>query len=190
MMKLPVRKNQLQVEAKVFLLKLHCPRLFFYFYKITDKCYLYLTEEDAKASMNQQNLELPILNDSLKRSETTSTLTLFPAENIYETAAKLLFLSIKWARTIPSFLQLSYRDQSILLEGSWSELFILTAAQWSLPVDETFLVANAIAPSSRSPILEDDARKLRDVISRLTLLRVDHTEHACLKALVLFKAGN
>lgn len=55
------------------------------------------------------------------------------------------------------------------------------------PID--FLVANAVAPSSRQSILEEDARKLREIITRLSLLRVDHTEHACLKALVLFKAG-
>ena len=44
-------------------------------------------------------------------------------------------MSVKWARNIPSFLQLPFRDQAILLEESWSELFILSAAQWSLPVD-------------------------------------------------------
>lgn len=74
------------------------------------------------------------------------------AENIYETAARLLFMSVKWARNIPSFLQLPFRDQAILLEESWSELFILSAAQWSLPVDlgESFLLlmdnANFIFP--------------------------------------------
>lgn len=36
-----------------------------------------------------------------------SCLTMLPSENIYESAAKLLFLSVKWARTIPSFLQVS-----------------------------------------------------------------------------------
>ncbi|XP_071052752.1 nuclear receptor subfamily 2 group E member 1-like [Onthophagus taurus] len=116
------------------------------------------------------------------------SVSLFPAENVYESAAKLLFLAIKWARTIPSFLQLSYRDQSVLLEESWSELFVLTAAQWALPVDEALLVSNAMAPTTRHSALEEDARKLREIISRLTLLRVDHTEYACLKALVLFKA--
>lgn len=58
-----------------------------------------------------------------------------PIENTYETAAKLLFMSIKWARNIPSFLSLPFRDQAILLEETWSELFILSAAQWSLPLD-------------------------------------------------------
>lgn len=57
-------------------------------------------------------------------------------ENVYESAAKLLFLTVKWARSIPSFLQLTFHDQSILLENTWNELFILSAAQWTLPVDE------------------------------------------------------
>ncbi|XP_045470371.1 nuclear receptor subfamily 2 group E member 1-like [Harmonia axyridis] len=139
----------------------------------------------------KSRLEIPILSD-VNRNNTRisehSNLTLFPVENIYESAAKLLFLAIKWARTIPSFLQLSFRDQSILLEESWSELFVLTASQWALSLDETVLISNAVAPSSRHSALEDDARKLREIINRLTVLRLDHTEHACLKALVLFKA--
>lgn len=135
----------------------------------------------------QNRIDLPIVPDqNARRNLEASCMTLFPAESIYETAAKLLFLSIKWARTIPSFLQLSYRDQSILLEESWNELFILTAAQWSLQIDEVILLTNTSA--TNQPRLEEDARRLRDVINRLTLLRVDHTEHACLKALVLFKA--
>ena len=58
-----------------------------------------------------------------------------PTENIFEAAARLLFMSVKWARNIPSFLQLPFRDQAILLEEAWSELFILSAAQWNLPID-------------------------------------------------------
>lgn len=59
----------------------------------------------------------------------------------FETAAKLLFMSVKWAKNIPSFLQLPFRDQAILLEESWCELFVLSAAQWSLNIDigEPFL---------------------------------------------------
>ncbi|CAG9813885.1 unnamed protein product, partial [Phaedon cochleariae] len=122
-------------------------------------------EEDLVDESNNR-LELPIINDSCKasiRHLEVPCLNLFPAENIYETAAKLLFLAIKWARTIPSFLQLSYRDQSILLEESWNELFVLTAAQWAFAVDEAILIGNAVAPSSRHSILEEEARKLKDI---------------------------
>jgi hypothetical protein len=33
-------------------------------------------------------------------------------------------------------LQLTFRDQAILLEEAWSELFVLSVAQWALPVEE------------------------------------------------------
>ncbi|CAG9862921.1 unnamed protein product [Phyllotreta striolata] len=151
-----------------------------------------LSEEEAVSEEPTiSHLELPIdpcrPTTSIRHLE-LSYLNLFPAENVYESAAKLLFLAVKWAKTIPSYLQLSYRDQSILLEESWNELFVLTAAQWAFPVDETILLSNIVAPSSRQAILEEDARKLKDIIIRLNLLKVDHTEYACLKALVLFKA--
>ena len=55
--------------------------------------------------------------------------------SVHETAARLLFMTVKWARSIPSFLQLSFRDQAILLEEGWSELFLLSAAQWALKPD-------------------------------------------------------
>ena len=32
---------------------------------------------------------------------------LFPSESIFETAAKLLFMSVKWSKSVPSFLQVS-----------------------------------------------------------------------------------
>ena len=57
-----------------------------------------------------------------------------PAENIYESAAKLLFMSVKWSRSIPSFQQLAASDQQLLLESGWSQLFVLSLAQWTVIV--------------------------------------------------------
>lgn len=84
--------------------------------------------------------------------------------------------------------KLPYRDQTILLEESWSELFVLTAAQWNFPVDETALVSVDITPERRE-ILLDKARRLRELLAKCAALRVDHSEYACLKAIVLFKPG-
>lgn len=53
------------------------------------------------------SLELPLLRETCKSNTThqeVPCLNLFP-ENIYETAVKLLYLSVKWVKTIPSFLQ-------------------------------------------------------------------------------------
>ena len=56
-------------------------------------------------------------------------------ENIPTLAADLLYGSVKWARSIPPFKQLPFRDQAILLEESWSELFVLSAAQAGLNIN-------------------------------------------------------
>lgn len=53
---------------------------------------------------------------------------------IFESAAKLLILTVKWARSIPSFNQLNAIDQNILLEECWAELFIIMSAQYGLPI--------------------------------------------------------
>lgn len=51
------------------------------------------------------------------------------------------------------------------------------------------LINNLAFNVSKQFNLEDDAKRLRDVVTRLSLLQIDHTEFACLKALVLFKSG-
>ncbi|XP_047500746.1 nuclear receptor subfamily 2 group E member 1-like [Penaeus chinensis] len=115
------------------------------------------------------------------------SLVITPADSVYENAAKLLFLGVKWARSIPSFMQLPFRDQAILLEESWSELFVVAAAQWSLPLDEGSLVRASGASPEQQAALGREVVAMRDIITRLHALRVDHTEYACLKALILFR---
>ena len=56
--------------------------------------------------------------------------------NVYEIAAKLLFMSVKWAKSVPSFLSLPLSDQTVLLEESWAQLFLLNMSQWSVQIDE------------------------------------------------------
>ncbi|XP_047740525.1 mucin-5AC-like [Hyalella azteca] len=102
-------------------------------------------------------------------------------ENVYETAAKLLFFGVKWARSIPSFTQLSLKDQALLLEESWSAMFLIGAAQSGLPVQEALQLAGEDARGAR------EYRLLLEVWQRFKLLQVDPTEYACLRAIVLFR---
>lgn len=110
-------------------------------------------------------------------------------DDVNEAAARLLFLAVRWARTIPSFSNLSYRDQCLLLEEAWCELFILTVAQWGLDLEEVVNTVRSCPEmtSERHELLLEGLRHLHQVIGRIHLLRLDHTEFACLKALVLFK---
>lgn len=120
-----------------------------------------------------------------------------PQETIYETSARLLFMAVKWAKNLPSFASLPFRDQVILLEESWSELFLLNAIQWCMPLEvancalfsTTEHCANLINPGlvSRTQVVQD-VRVLNETLCRFKAILVDPAEFACMKAIVLFRA--
>lgn len=83
----------------------------------------------------------------------------------------------------------------ILLEEAWSELFLLGAIQWSLPLDSCPLLTSAEASAAgssqgRMVLASAEMHFLQETISRFRMLAVDPTEFACMKALVLFKPGS
>ncbi|CAD6998685.1 unnamed protein product, partial [Ceratitis capitata] len=93
-------------------------------------------------SIDVTNDEEPLRNEKLDCHFTIPTfvpqnLYVQPHETVYETSARLLFMAVKWAKNLPSFASLSFRDQVILLEESWSDLFLLNAIQWCIPLDPT-----------------------------------------------------
>ncbi|KAF7663278.1 hypothetical protein LDENG_00215040 [Lucifuga dentata] len=112
-------------------------------------------------------------------------------ESMYETSAHLLFMSVKWAKNLPFFSHLPFRDQVILLEEAWSEMFLLCAIQWSLPMDSCPLLSLLdLSPTQQSKINfpTPDLRILEEIFHRFKFLAVDPTEFSCLKAIVLFKS--
>ncbi|KAK3923705.1 Photoreceptor-specific nuclear receptor [Frankliniella fusca] len=117
-------------------------------------------------------------------------------ETVYETAARLLFMAVKWAKNLPSFASLPFRDQVILLEECWSELFLLNAVQWCLPLDHAPLFSpqehqalNGKGSGSSPPAgTAADVRVLNDTLLRFKAHAVDPAEFACLKAIVLFRS--
>ncbi|XP_062998444.1 photoreceptor-specific nuclear receptor [Elgaria multicarinata webbii] len=111
-------------------------------------------------------------------------------ESVYETSARLLFMAVKWAKNLPVFSNLPFRDQVILLEEAWSELFLLCAIQWSLPLESCPLLSvSELAPTLNGKLASGgmDLRALQEIIARFKGLLVDPTEFACMKAIVLFK---
>ncbi|XP_031565264.1 nuclear receptor subfamily 2 group E member 1-like [Actinia tenebrosa] len=113
-------------------------------------------------------------------------------DTVCEAAAKLLFMSVKWARNIPSFISLPFRDQVTLLEESWRELFLLGASQWSMPLEIAPILAAAGMHMDNTPpekIVDVMAivRTLQEAVNKFKAFGVDSTEYACLKAIVLFK---
>ncbi|XP_048771220.1 nuclear receptor subfamily 2 group E member 1-like [Ostrea edulis] len=115
-------------------------------------------------------------------------------EAMCEVAARLLFMSVKWAKNVPAFLGLPFRDQVLLLEEGWRELFVLGAAQFQMPVEAGPLLAVAglnseDAPAEKVVNVMTEIRALQEIISKFKSLQVDPTEFACLKGIVLFKTA-
>ncbi|XP_023173003.1 photoreceptor-specific nuclear receptor [Drosophila hydei] len=121
-------------------------------------------------------------------------------ETVYETSARLLFMAVKWAKNLPSFARLSFRDQVILLEESWSELFLLNAIQWCIPLDPTGCALFSVAEHCNNlennantdncvskEELAADVRTLHEIFCKYKAVLVDPAEFACLKAIVLFR---
>ena len=104
------------------------------------------------------------------------------SDGISEFAARLLFMNVKWTQNIPAFTSLPYRDQMLLLEESWRELFVLNSAQFALPVE---LAAQSIASENES--LLSELKNLQDAIQKFQAMNVDMTEFACLRAIILLK---
>lgn len=80
--------------------------------------------------------------------------------------------------------------QVILLEESWSEIFLLCAIQWSMPMDSSpLLVAQDHEQQPNGKTGPTDIRILKDVFARFKSVQVDPAEFACMKAVALFKPG-
>lgn len=114
-------------------------------------------------------------------------------ENICELAARLLFSAVEWARNIPFFPDLQITDQVALLRLSWSELFVLNAAQCSMPLHVAPLLAAAglhASPMAADRVVAfmDHIRIFQEQVEKLKILHVDSAEYSCLKAIVLFSS--
>ena len=107
------------------------------------------------------------------------------SDGISEFAARLLFMNVKWTQNIPAFTSLPYRDQMLLLEESWRELFVLNSAQFALPVE--LAAQSIVASSAENELLLSELKNLQDAIQKFQAMNVDMTEFACLRAIILLK---
>lgn len=111
---------------------------------------------------------------------------------ICESAARLLFMNVQWAKNLPMLDRLSLQDQLLLLEESWRELFIIGAAvlmshhDFNLLVQETGILQK---DSEKSVVFLQEVKEFQELISRLSQFHVDSNEFACIRSIVLFKTN-
>uniref|UniRef100_A0A8C0JZ69 Nuclear receptor subfamily 2 group C member 2 n=1 Tax=Canis lupus dingo TaxID=286419 RepID=A0A8C0JZ69_CANLU len=116
---------------------------------------------------------------------------------ICESASRLLFLSMHWARSIPAFQALGQDCNTSLVRACWNELFTLGLAQCAQVMSLSTILA-AIVNHLQNSIQEDKLSgdrikqvmehiwKLQEFCNSMAKLDIDGYEYAYLKAIVLF----
>lgn len=126
---------------------------------------------------------------SLKMDSNTN---LSNGERTREMAARLLFMTVHWAKKVRHFSELSHLDQVTLLRENWCKVFIINLAQWAMPQFEIGpLVDEAIekTPTQHLDKVLKNMGKLNEVLYKLVQLQLDRAEFSLLKALALFNPG-
>ena len=119
---------------------------------------------------------------------------------VCETASRLLFLSVHWARKISVFQSLPYSTQVSLLRNCWSDLFILGLAQCkdqlSLSAVLTVIasdIQNCLGQDSlsltRTRQLVNTLAKIKKIVHRFEELALEPEEYSYLRLCSLFGPG-
>ncbi|XP_021917928.1 nuclear receptor subfamily 2 group E member 1 [Zootermopsis nevadensis] len=109
-------------------------------------------------------------------------------EVLQETTARLLFMAVRWVQCLAPFQTLSTRDQLLLLQESWKELFLLHLAQWSIPWDLSALFGCSKARDRlpQDDITNNEIKTIQEIMGRFRQLSPDGSECGCMKAVILF----
>ncbi|XP_048358331.1 nuclear receptor subfamily 2 group C member 1 isoform X2 [Sphaerodactylus townsendi] len=153
-----------------------------------------------EANMNIVEIEGPLLSDAHVAFRLTMPSPMPEYLNVHyicESASRLLFLSMHWARSIPSFQALGQDNSISLVKACWNELFTLGLAQCSQVMNvATILTAfvNHLHSSlqqdklsaERGKLVMEHIFKLQEFCNSMVKLCLDGYEYAYLKAIVLF----
>lgn len=145
-------------------------------------------------------VEGPLLTDSHVGFKLTMPSPMPEYLNVHyicESASRLLFLSMHWARSIPAFSALGQEANTSLVRACWNELFTLGLAQCAHVMNLSTILA-AIINHLQSSIQDDKLSgervkqvmehiwKFQEFCNSMTRLETDSYEYAYLKAIVLF----
>lgn len=145
-------------------------------------------------------VEGPLLTDSHVGFKLTMPSPMPEYLNVHyicESASRLLFLSMHWARSIPAFSALGQEANTSLVRACWNELFTLGLAQCA-HVMNLSTILTAIINHLQSNVQDDKLSgdrvkqvmehiwKFQEFCNSMTKLDTDSYEYAYLKAIVLF----
>ncbi|KAG5274085.1 hypothetical protein AALO_G00159000 [Alosa alosa] len=146
-------------------------------------------------------LEGPLLSDChvpFKLMMPSPTPEYLNVNYICESASRLLFLSVHWARSLPAFQLLGGQENEInLMKACWNELFALGLAQCSSVMNVATILAAIInhlqtslqeekVSAERIKLVMEHIWRMQEFCNSMAKLSPDAYEYAYLKAAVLF----
>ncbi|XP_065526658.1 nuclear receptor subfamily 2 group C member 1 isoform X3 [Lathamus discolor] len=154
----------------------------------------------GESSLNIVEIEGPLLSDAHVAFRLTMPSPMPEYLNVHyicESASRLLFLSMHWARSIPSFQALGQDNSISLVKACWNELFTLGLAQCSQVMNVATILAAFVnhlhgslqqdkLPTDRGKLVMEHIFKLQEFCNSMVKLCLDGYEYAYLKAIVLF----
>ncbi|OQV16555.1 putative Nuclear receptor subfamily 2 group E member 1 [Hypsibius exemplaris] len=96
---------------------------------------------------------------------------------LVEQAGWILLSAVRWAHSVPSFLQLSPQDQALLLKNCWLEIFAFTYIQ----------IRNGGLCGESFDGLNAEGKAFINTLVKIAESRLDSTEMSLLKAIALFR---
>lgn len=108
---------------------------------------------------------------------------------IWETAAELLLMNTRWIKGQCMINPLHINDQLILLEHSWTHLFILSAAQYLLQFNFSPLLLACHHNTEKSAIFRNEATQFQNILCKLVDMNIDCREYGYMRSIALYNAG-
>ncbi|CAG9769194.1 unnamed protein product [Ceutorhynchus assimilis] len=131
-----------------------------------------IVEAEKRVECNEVSASLENINSNIRQASNTHLLQL-----------------LDWAKYLPHFTSLNLQDQINLLKHSWNELHIMALAHRSMTISTGILLATGLTineSTSHAIGVGNIYNWIHDFTSKLKEIRVDKTELACLRAVILF----
>lgn len=156
-------------------------------HRINEECFEEVVEKNKSDISGVRFTRMTLnLRDHTSESE--------PTENI-EIASRWLFMTIKWAKSLPYFAELYYPDQLMLLRQHWSKLFLFNLMYFEMlprAVEDTNDGSigkgfqEMLYRWSRINAKPDIPGKFDYSMEKIRRLQMDETETLLIKSLLIF----
>ncbi|XP_065561791.1 nuclear receptor subfamily 2 group E member 1-like isoform X2 [Artemia franciscana] len=128
--------------------------------------------QEKNTFLSDHEEEIDVVSDSV---HTQPLLHLKDSQSVQNNSpSNVLKFVIDWAKSLPSFNQVSKTDRKRLIEKTWPELFVIHSAQWNHSL-------------MKEQDVDTNSEDLAYLIKRIQQFQLDYTEFVCLKSLVLFR---